>query len=53
LREIANARGETLSDLIASIDAERKFANLSSAVRLFVLGFYQDQFAASISISPG
>jgi hypothetical protein len=29
------------------IDAERKFANLSSAIRLFVLGFYQDQYNSS------
>jgi predicted DNA-binding ribbon-helix-helix protein len=43
LREIAKAQGETLSHLIASIDADREFANLSSAIRLFVLGFYQEQ----------
>jgi predicted DNA-binding ribbon-helix-helix protein len=44
LKEIADRRGETLSNLIANIDAERKFANLSSAIRLFVLGDYQDQY---------
>jgi predicted DNA-binding ribbon-helix-helix protein len=38
LRQIAAMRGETLSHLIASIDANRQFANLSSAIRLFVLG---------------
>lgn len=44
LREIAAERGETLTNLITSIDAERgKFANLSSAIRLFVLRYYQDQ----------
>ena len=31
----------TLSDLVASIDAERRHGNLSSAIRLFVLDHYQ------------
>jgi predicted DNA-binding ribbon-helix-helix protein len=44
LREIAKKQGETLSHLIGSIDADRQFANLSSAIRLFVLSFYCDQF---------
>jgi predicted DNA-binding ribbon-helix-helix protein len=43
LRQIAHARGETLSHLINRINANRQFANLSSALRLFVLGFYRDQ----------
>jgi predicted DNA-binding ribbon-helix-helix protein len=43
LRQIAARRDETLSKLIANIDAERKYANLSSAIRLFVLEFYRDQ----------
>jgi predicted DNA-binding ribbon-helix-helix protein len=42
LREIADGRGETLSELIAAIDANRQHANLSSAIRLFVLGFYRN-----------
>ena len=46
LREIANARHQTLSNLVSSINAERQNSNLSSAVRLFVLGFYRDQLAA-------
>ena len=45
LKEIADSRGQTLRYLIASIDAERKSANLSSVLRLFVLRFYQDQHA--------
>jgi predicted DNA-binding ribbon-helix-helix protein len=45
LREIAAARGESLSQRIASIDADRQFANLSSAIRLFVLGYYKDRLA--------
>ena len=45
LREIADARHETLSQLVTTIDSKRQHANLSSAVRLFVLGFYRDQCA--------
>jgi predicted DNA-binding ribbon-helix-helix protein len=41
LRDIAAERHQTLSQLISSIDAERQFANRSSAIRLFVLGCYQ------------
>ena len=37
LKEIAKGRNMSLSDLVASIDAERKHGNLSSAIRLFVL----------------
>ena len=47
LQEIAHQRNETLSCLIAKIDAERKTANLSSNLRLFVLEYYQDQCASS------
>ena len=43
LREIAWERRQTLSHLIASIDEDRQFANLSSAIRLFVLRYYRDQ----------
>jgi predicted DNA-binding ribbon-helix-helix protein len=32
-----------LSELVATIDTERELANLSSAIRLFVLGFYRDR----------
>jgi predicted DNA-binding ribbon-helix-helix protein len=45
LKDIAHKRSETLSDLIASIDHNREFANLSSALRLFVLQHYKDQSA--------
>jgi len=43
LKEIALNRRMTLSDLVATIDAERQHGNLSSAIRLFVLDHYQDQ----------
>jgi predicted DNA-binding ribbon-helix-helix protein len=41
LKDIATSRRVTLSDLVGSIDAERKHGNLSSAIRLFVLSHYQ------------
>jgi predicted DNA-binding ribbon-helix-helix protein len=45
LREIARERDVTLSDLIATIAVHRQHANLSSAIRLFVLGFCRDRFS--------
>jgi len=42
LKEIAGGRGVPLSDLIAGIDFDRDHSNLSSALRLFVLGIYRD-----------
>ena len=41
LKDIATSRRTTLSDLINSIDGDREFGNLSSALRLFVLSHYQ------------
>jgi len=41
LKDIAVGRRMTLSDLVGAIDAERQHGNLSSAVRLFVLDYYQ------------
>jgi predicted DNA-binding ribbon-helix-helix protein len=43
LKEIAHAKHMTLSDLVALIDSDRQHGNLSSAIRLFVLGFYRHQ----------
>jgi predicted DNA-binding ribbon-helix-helix protein len=43
LKEIAGERNATLSHLVATIDTERERGNLSSAIRLFVLGFYRNQ----------
>jgi len=51
LREIAHRRKETLSQLVASIDANRKAANLSSAIRVFVLDFYRSQFEREVMVS--
>jgi predicted DNA-binding ribbon-helix-helix protein len=43
LKEIASGREITLSDLVASIDTDRRHGNLSSAIRLFVLDHYRMQ----------
>jgi len=40
LKMIAGERQVTLSELVGSIDALRHHNNLSSAIRLFVLGCY-------------
>jgi predicted DNA-binding ribbon-helix-helix protein len=41
LKTIAADRDVTLSDLVASIDTDRRGDNLSSAIRLFVLDHYR------------
>lgn len=41
LKEIADERSMTLSDIVASIDSQRRHGNLSSAIRLFVLDHYR------------
>ena len=51
LREIAHRRKETPSQLVASIDANRKAANLSSVIRVFVLEFYRNQFEREMMVS--
>ena len=47
LKEIARCRKVTLSELIRTINAERQHANLSSALRLFVVDFYREQIGMS------
>jgi predicted DNA-binding ribbon-helix-helix protein len=46
LKEIAGERNMTLAELVRAIDADRQHANLSSAIRLFVLSVYRDQVAS-------
>ncbi len=41
LREIASARGVPMAALVADVDRERGGANLSSAIRVYVLGHYR------------
>ena len=48
LNEIANGRDITLSTLVTAIDSERRHANLSSAIRIFVLDFYRDRLFRTV-----
>jgi predicted DNA-binding ribbon-helix-helix protein len=47
LKEIASEHDMTASELVADIKSERRHANLSSAIRLFVLDFYRQQIPVS------
>jgi len=46
LKEIARERGTPLSLLVETIDSTRGDANLSSAIRLFVLDHYRTSASA-------
>jgi predicted DNA-binding ribbon-helix-helix protein len=50
LREIASAKGMTLSAVVATIAQNRQHGNLSSCIRLSVLEYYQALAAASGAI---
>jgi predicted DNA-binding ribbon-helix-helix protein len=41
LKAMAGERNIPLSDVVTAIDAKREHANLSSAIRLFILDSYQ------------
>jgi predicted DNA-binding ribbon-helix-helix protein len=41
LKAIAGERDMNLSELVASIDWARRHSNLSSAIRLYILNYYQ------------
>jgi predicted DNA-binding ribbon-helix-helix protein len=43
LKQIAHTEEATLSELIAKIDETRQQGNLSSAIRLFVLGHFRSR----------
>lgn len=45
LKDIARERSVSLRGLVAEIDANRRGGNLSSAVRLYVLGHYRRRAA--------
>jgi predicted DNA-binding ribbon-helix-helix protein len=49
LKEIAGDRHMTLSDLVATIDTDRRQGNLSSAIRLFVLDHYRSQMTSAMA----
>jgi predicted DNA-binding ribbon-helix-helix protein len=42
LKAIASERDMNLSELVTSIDSDRRHSNLSSAIRLYVLNHYQN-----------
>jgi predicted DNA-binding ribbon-helix-helix protein len=47
LKEIASEHDMSRHELVAAIDSKRRHANLSSAIRLFVLDFYRLQIPVS------
>jgi predicted DNA-binding ribbon-helix-helix protein len=49
LKEIANCREMTLSDLVTSIDTEPHHGNLSSTIRLLVLDHYRSMANHNLS----
>jgi predicted DNA-binding ribbon-helix-helix protein len=49
LKAIAAAGNTTVSDLVSAIDVGRRHANLSSAIRLFILDFYKTSLAARLA----
>jgi predicted DNA-binding ribbon-helix-helix protein len=49
LKEIADDRDVTLSDLVSTIDTGRNHGNLSSAIRLFVLDHFRSHHAPAVT----
>lgn len=47
LKDIARERGVALGKLVHKIDNDREVGSLSSAIRLFVLDYYQAALAAA------
>ncbi|HXD52706.1 MAG TPA: ribbon-helix-helix domain-containing protein [Burkholderiales bacterium] len=52
LKEIADDRSMTLSDLVSTIDTDRRHGNLSSAIRLFVLDHYRNNTVGTRAETP-
>jgi predicted DNA-binding ribbon-helix-helix protein len=52
LKDIGQNNDQTLSQLVGGIDARRQNGNLSSAIRLFVLGHYRGDATGS-SVARG
>lgn len=52
LKEIAAVRSMTLSDLGSEIDKSREDSNLSSALRLYALAYYQQRSEEKLSGGP-
>jgi predicted DNA-binding ribbon-helix-helix protein len=51
LKAISKTHKTTLSDMVADIDSQRQFGNLSSAIRLFVLEQARAQMSSSANHS--
>jgi predicted DNA-binding ribbon-helix-helix protein len=51
LKVIAGTRLMGLSDIITKIDGQRERANLSSAIRLFVLDYYRSRAADTEAVN--
>ena len=47
LKKIAAANNVGLAALVSDIDSKRQHPNLSSAIRLFVLGYYRERVEPS------
>ena len=47
LKDTARAQRQTMTDLVTSIDTQRKQGNLSSALRMFVLADYQKRASST------
>ena len=43
LKEIANVRHQTISDIVTTIKMAHEQGNLSSAIRQFVLAYYRER----------
>jgi predicted DNA-binding ribbon-helix-helix protein len=52
LKDIGRSSDQTLSEIVGDIDTRRVNGNLSSAIRLFVLGHYRGD-ATSSSVARG
>jgi predicted DNA-binding ribbon-helix-helix protein len=50
LKDIGRSSDQTLSEMVGEIDARRLNGNLSSAIRLFVLGHYRGDAAGSSAV---
>ena len=53
LKQIAARNRVTLSDLVGSIDSQRRHNNLSPSLRLFVLNDYRQRIEADEATAPG
>jgi predicted DNA-binding ribbon-helix-helix protein len=52
VREVAQTEHKTVSTLLREIDEARRHANLSSAVRIFVLEHVRARLAARVAAAP-